>query len=167
MIHACTIPPALDTEIVSTRVFDARPEDIFGAFADPRLLAQWWGPDGFTNTFQTFDFRPGGDWIFTMHGPDGTNYPNESRFVEIAHPERIVFEHLRPMHWFHLTALLTPEENGTRLTWRMRFEAAEEVMKIGRIVTASNQQNFNRLEAALRVSTDSSKQSPPHPATIP
>lgn len=145
------IPPAMDTEIVSTRVFDATAEDIFDSFADPRQLAQWWGPQGFTNTFETFDFRPGGDWVFTMHAPGGTDYPNESRFVEIIRPERIVFEHLRPMHWYEMTILISPDETGTRLTWRMRFETAEEVMQIGRFITTANQENFDRLEALLRI----------------
>ncbi len=144
------ILPAMDTEIVSTRVLDARPEELFEAFANPRLLAQWWGPKGFTNTFEAFDFRPGGDWVFTMHAPDGADYPNESRFVEMERPGRIVFEHLRPMHWYEMQMLLTPEGAGTRVTWRMRFETAAEVMKIGRLVTAANQENFDRLEALLR-----------------
>lgn len=149
------IPPALDTEIVSTRLFAAPREKLFDAFSDPRLLAQWWGPKGFTNTFDTFDFRPGGDWMFTMHAPDGADYPNESRFVEIVRPERIIFEHLRPMHWYHMTMLLTEEKDGTRLTWRMRFETPEEVMKIGRFVTTANQENFDRLEDVLRISAGS------------
>ena len=45
---------------------------------------QWWGPNGFTNTFHEFDLRPGGAWRFIMHGPDGTDYPNESVFVEVV-----------------------------------------------------------------------------------
>lgn len=149
------IPPAMETEIVSTRVFAATRDALFDAMSDPGLLARWWGPKGFTNTFHTFDFRPGGDWIFTMHGPDGADYPNESRFVEIARPERIIFEHMRPMHWYHMTMLLTEEEGGTRVTWRMRFEMAEEVMKIGRFVTSANQENFDRLESVLRTSAGS------------
>ncbi len=156
MIQTCIIPPAMDTEIVSTRVFAASDEDIFDAFADPRQLAQWWGPQGFTSTFETFDFRPGGDWVFTMHAPSGTDYPNESRFIEIVRPGRIVFEHLRPMHWYEMTILINPEEKAARLTWRMRFESADEVMKIGRFITAANQENFDRLEALLRIPASAS-----------
>lgn len=147
------IPPAMNTEIVTTRVFDASQEDLFDAVSDPRQLAQWWGPKGFTNTFESFDFCPGGDWIFTMHAPNGTDYPNESRFTEIARPERIVFEHLRPMHWYEMKMLFTVEKGGTRLTWRMRFESPDEVMKIGRFVTAANQENFDRLEALVSLSS--------------
>jgi uncharacterized protein YndB with AHSA1/START domain len=41
-------------------------------------LSRWWGPAGFTNTFEVCEFKKGGRWSFVMHGPDGRNYPNES-----------------------------------------------------------------------------------------
>src|SRR6185369_10233222 len=62
---------------------------VFKAFADPTHLARWWGPSGFRNTFEEFDFRPGGTWRFTMHGPDGTDHPNRSVFLDIQEPARI------------------------------------------------------------------------------
>ena len=67
----------------TSRAFAAAPEAVFAAFAAPERLATWWGPDGFRNTFETFEFKPGGQWRFIMHGPDGTDYPNESRFTQI------------------------------------------------------------------------------------
>ena len=60
----------------AAREIPATPEEIFAAFSDPVRLARWWGPAGFTNTFTICEFKPGGQWSFTMHGPDGTNYPN-------------------------------------------------------------------------------------------
>lgn len=79
-----------DREFVHSRLVDAPQERVFRAFAEPAHLARWWGPDGFTNTFDVFEFHPGGTWRFTMHGPDGQDYPNESVFREIAVPERVV-----------------------------------------------------------------------------
>ncbi len=149
MTQSSTIPPAADTEIVCTRAFPVAREDLFEAFCDPRQLAQWWGPKGFTNTIETFDLVPGGDWLYTMHAPNGTDFLNESRFIEIARPERIVFEHLLPVHWFEMTMLFTEEGAGSRLTWRMRFETAAEVLEIGRFITTANQENFDRLAAHL------------------
>src|SRR4051794_31064000 len=89
-----------DREIVSTRTFAAPRQRVFEAFADPQQLARWWGPKGFTNTIQELDLRPGGVWRLTMHGPNGANYANESRFTEVVRPERIVFQHLEPVHRF-------------------------------------------------------------------
>jgi uncharacterized protein YndB with AHSA1/START domain len=138
-----------DREIVSTRVFDAPRERVFRAFSDPRVLARWWGPDGFTSTFQEFDFRPGGAWRFVMHGPDGADYRNESAFIEVVSPERIVLEHLRPMHRFLMTMTFADEAGKTRLTWRMEFESVAELNRVRAFIPVANEQNFDRLQAQL------------------
>jgi uncharacterized protein YndB with AHSA1/START domain len=53
------------------RVFSVLPRTIFEAFEQPDQLAQWWGPKDFTNTFEQFEFKPGGKWVFGMHGANG------------------------------------------------------------------------------------------------
>jgi len=68
--------------IVGTRVFDAPRALVFEAFSDPIHLSQWWGPDGFSTTTQSFDFREGGVWRFVMHGPDGRDYQNRISYEE-------------------------------------------------------------------------------------
>ena len=55
--------------IIGMREFDAPRDLVFSAFTDPKHLAQWWGPNGFTTTTSSFDMRPGGVWRFVMHGP--------------------------------------------------------------------------------------------------
>ncbi|WP_261339709.1 SRPBCC domain-containing protein [Blastopirellula marina] len=85
---------------------------VLQAFRDISSLARWWGPNGFTTTFHEFDFQPGGDWKFFMHAPDGTDYPNESRFVEIIEPTRIVFDHLAAPIFQTIQALAPVEEGG-------------------------------------------------------
>lgn len=82
-----------DREIVVSHVIDAPPEIVFEAFTDVRHLSRWWGPDGFTTTTRSFEFRVGGEWDFMMHGPDGTHYPEWIRWREIAPAERIVMLH--------------------------------------------------------------------------
>jgi uncharacterized protein YndB with AHSA1/START domain len=143
-------PPApADPGIVTMRVFDAPRELVFRAFSDPNILAQWWGPKGFTNTFHEFDFRPGGAWRFVMHGPDGTDYQMANDFLEVAHPERISLLHLEPTHRFRLTITLADEAGRTRLTWRMQFESVEEAERVRDAVAEANEQNLDRLEAQL------------------
>ncbi len=137
-------------EIFSSRVLHATREEVFATFSNPQRLAQWWGPKGFTNGFSTFEFRPGGKWIFVMRGPDGAEYPNESEFMEITPPSRIVFEHARTMHWFKMTIDLVALPDGkTEINWRMEFETAEEVTRLRTFISEANQQNFDRLEAHL------------------
>ncbi|HVU27764.1 MAG TPA: SRPBCC family protein [Verrucomicrobiae bacterium] len=82
-----------DREIVISREFAAPRELVWEAMTNPQHVANWWGPRGFSTTIEKMDFRTGGEWIHTMHGPDGANYPNRSVFQEIVKPEKIVFTH--------------------------------------------------------------------------
>lgn len=140
---------AAPTEIVSTRVFDAPRDLVFRAWTDPRHLAEWWGPKGFTNTFEEFDLRPGGSWRFVMHGPDGRDYPNHSVFREILPPERLVFDHVSG-HRFRVTATFDDLGGRTRLTWRMLFETTPEFEAAREKVVAGNLENLDKLAVRLR-----------------
>jgi uncharacterized protein YndB with AHSA1/START domain len=82
-----------DREIVISRVIDAPRELVFEAFTEVRHLSRWWGPEGFSTTTRSFEFRAGGEWEFVMHGPDGTDYQEWIRWTEIVPPERITLLH--------------------------------------------------------------------------
>ena len=90
---APTKAPTTDREIVIARVIDAPRELVFEAFTEVRHLSQWWGPEGFTTTTRSFQFSVGGEWIFVMHGPDGTDYQEWISWTEIAPPTRIALLH--------------------------------------------------------------------------
>jgi len=116
--------------IVGTREFDAPRALVFSAWTDPKHLAQWWGPNGFTTTTYSFEFGPGGVWRFVMHGPDGRDYQNRITFEEIVAPERIVYRHgggddVEPVQ-FRTTVLLEELGKRTRVTWRGEFPSAAE-----------------------------------------
>ena len=81
-----------DCEIVSTRIVNATREMVYSAWTKPEHLKNWWGPNGFTNTFNEFDFRVGGKWSFIMHGPDKGNYHNECEFIKIDEPKLIAWK---------------------------------------------------------------------------
>lgn len=130
------------------RTIAASPQAIFSRFADPAALARWWGPDGFTNTFETFEFEPGGRWFFVMHGPNGIDYANECVFRAVRPDSEIVIEHVVEP-WFVLSVKLTPQGDGTLLTWDQEFETAEMAGKVAAICGPANEQNLNRLEAEL------------------
>ena len=136
--------------VLNTRTVPYPRELVFKAWTDPGLLAQWWGPNGFTNTFHTFELKPGGKWHFTMHGPDGTDYENLCVFQEIVEPERVVLDHIETVHRFLLTGNFTPVDNGTAIEFRQVFTSADECNRIRSFVTGANEQNLDRLEAVLR-----------------
>lgn len=137
----------MSSEIISTRIFPVSRERLFAAYSDSTQLAKWWGPKGFTNTFDQFDLRPDGEWKFTMHGPDGKNYANHSRFIEVVPAERIVFDHFAPD--FRMTITFDDAEGGTRMTWCMEFPSAEICECFKPICIPSNEENFDRLAALV------------------
>jgi uncharacterized protein YndB with AHSA1/START domain len=145
MLHSPNPDAVLSTE----RTFSATPREVFAAFENPDVLAQWWGPAGFTNTFERFEFRPEGRWVFTMHGPTGGNYANETVFHVVEPDARIELEHVvKP--WYRLTITLTPVSDGTRLRWAQEFESKEFAEKMRPLSETANEQNLDRLEAVLR-----------------
>ena len=116
--------------IVGTREFDATRVLVFSAWTDPKHLAQWWGPHGFTTTTFSFDFHPCGIWRCVRHGPDGRDYQNRVTFEEIVAPERIVYRHgggdeVEPVQ-FRTTVILDDLGGRTRLTWRHEFPSLGE-----------------------------------------
>jgi uncharacterized protein YndB with AHSA1/START domain len=116
--------------IIGTREFDAPRDLVFSAWTDPKHLTQWWGPNGFTTTTHSFDFRPGGTWRFVMHGPDGRDYQNLITFEEILRPERIVYRHggavdVEPVQ-FKTRVVFEDLGGRTRIVWRGEFPSAAE-----------------------------------------
>lgn len=140
-----------DRELVLTRTLDAPVELVWEAWSRPEHLAQWWGPDGFSNTIQTMDFHPGGAFDLVMHGPDGTDYVNKSVFREIVLHKRIVYEHVS---WPHIMATIEFETQGeqTGLRWHMLFDSAEELGDVARKHGAveGQKQNAEKLNVYLK-----------------
>jgi uncharacterized protein YndB with AHSA1/START domain len=133
----------------TTRQYDASPEAVFAAFEGPARLARWWGPDGFTNTFESFEFRQGGTWKFVMHGPDGKNYPNESVFAEIVPNSLVRIRHVSQPH-FVLSVSLSPSDDGTLVSWEQDFADPAVAEAIRPIVEPANEQNLDRLGRVLK-----------------
>jgi uncharacterized protein YndB with AHSA1/START domain len=137
-----------DKTLRTSRTLPYTPKQIYDAFASADLLALWWGPEGFSNTFENFEFTVGGRWKFVMHGPDGNNYLNESIFVALVPDAKIVIQHTCPPH-FTLTVELTPVNEGTHLTWEQVFEDAKTAQAVKQRVGSANEQNIDRLANVL------------------
>ena len=135
-------------EIRSSRLLLYPAEKVFTAFSQPKHLERWWGPKDFRNTFRSFEFKPGGQWHFTMHGPNGRDYPNESEFLEITKPEKISLRHLSPPE-FQLNITLHRVEDKTRIIWSMIFATETQRNTVATYAIEANEQNFDRLEAEL------------------
>ena len=136
------------TTFRTSREIPAPPEQVFAAFSDSERLARWWGPAGFTNTFNVCEFKRGGRWSYVMHGPNGGDYPNESIFVEVEPSMKVVVQHDSKPKYL-LTIALAPSAGGTTVSWDQTFESAEVAGRIEHIVVPANEQNLDRLSAEI------------------
>jgi len=80
-----------ERELVLTREFHAPRALVWRAWTEAKHLAQWWGPHGYQNPVCEVDARVGGAYVIHMQAPDGTVFPLEGEFKEVARPERLVF----------------------------------------------------------------------------
>jgi uncharacterized protein YndB with AHSA1/START domain len=117
-----------DREMMVTRTINAPRELVFLAWSDPKHLAHWFGPDGFTLTTHEMDFREGGFWRFIMHGPDGTDFNNAINYLEIIAPQRIVYQQAgkagtEPVQFRSEVTFEALGENMTRFTLHSIFDS--------------------------------------------
>ncbi|MDB5907214.1 MAG: uncharacterized protein JWP34_1328 [Massilia sp.] len=145
---------AADNELVLSRLLNAPRTLVFDTFTEPRHINKWWGPNGFTTTTHEMAFEVGGRWRFTMHGPDGTDYPNLIVYTEIVRPERIGYDHGDDVEHaapgFKVKVTFEDREGKTFLTLRMTVESAarlEEMKKFGAV--EGGNQTLERLEQYL------------------
>jgi predicted dehydrogenase/uncharacterized protein YndB with AHSA1/START domain len=140
-------PPSRQV-FATTRSLPQSATQVFEAITNPALLAQWWGPDGFRNTFHTFTCQTGGAWEFTMHGPDGTDYPNTSVFTHVLAGERVVIRHTcAPL--FTLTLGLVPTDQGTHIDWCQVFDSPLPSDAVADFIRQANEQNLDRWAQVL------------------
>ena len=137
-----------DRELRMQRTLDAPVELIWEVWTNPEHIANWWGPNGFTNTIHKMDMQPGGEWDLTMHGPDGTDYKNHSVFKEIVPNEKIVYEHVSGPK-FLATITFTAQGEQTLINWHMLFETAEQFIQVVKTFKADKglEQNLEKLNA--------------------
>jgi uncharacterized protein YndB with AHSA1/START domain len=115
-------------EIRIVRIYDAPLKAVWDAWTDPDQVAQWWGPRGFSITTHSKDLRPGGNWIYTMHGPDGVDYPNSTLYLEVEPLAKLVYDHggndERPP-LFRVTVLFAEVDGKTRMDMSMGLASAD------------------------------------------
>jgi uncharacterized protein YndB with AHSA1/START domain len=142
-----TSSPVAERELRASRLFKAPRPLVYKMWTEPEHIAKWWGPRGFTTTIQAMDVRPGGEWRFILHGPDGTDYPNHTVYEELAPPERLVLRHVSwPHHRMHID--FTEAEGGTRVKVHMVFESEADFQKVVLEYKADKglRENLDRLE---------------------
>jgi uncharacterized protein YndB with AHSA1/START domain len=142
-------------DIVIRRLIDAPRERVFDMWTRPEHAAHWWGPTGFTITTKCMEVRPGGTWRFTLHAPNGMEFPNRTTYLEVVKPGRLAYWYDSgsddAASRFHVTVTFDKQGERTYLTMRSVFATAAErdkVIKEHNAIEGGNQ-TLDRLEAYL------------------
>lgn len=140
-------------EIYIERIYDAPVAAVWDAWTVPAKVEKWWGPRGFTLTTHSKDLRPGGHWHYTMHGPDGTDYPNKTVYHEVVPRQKLVYDHgandtQPPL--FRVTALFTDLGGKTKLQLTMALASPEAAVSIREFIKkAGGNATWDRLAEHL------------------
>lgn len=140
-------------ELRLVRVYDAPVKLVWEAFTNEKHQAKWWGPRGFTITTKSKDLRPGGQWIYTMHGPDGVDWPNIATYHEVEKYSRLVYDHgatetTPPL--FRVTVTFEEFKGKTVMDMTMALENEKAAKEIGKFIKqASGNSTWDRLAEYL------------------
>ncbi|MCB1089534.1 MAG: SRPBCC domain-containing protein, partial [Verrucomicrobiae bacterium] len=140
-------------ELHLTRVYRAPRGLVWQVWTDPAHLIHWWGPRGFSLTHHSKDLRVGGSWVYTMHGPDGVDYPNTTTYLEVIEGEKLVYDHgsdgqSQPL--FRVTVTFAEVPEGTQMDLTMAFESEEVARAMGEVIRkAGGYSTWDRLAEYL------------------
>ena len=136
-------------ELHIRKTLDAPIELVWEAWTNPKNTVNWWAPTDFTTTIHRMDLTEGGEWLMTLHGPDGKRYPNKSIFKEIIPLKKIVYKHFNPD--FIATVVFEPNDNKTLMEWTLLFETTELLEIVVKTFKADEglKQNVEKLEDYL------------------
>ena len=155
-MNATSIIPTDKPMIITTRILNAPRELVFKVLTDPNHIAEFWGPNGFTNIIQSMDVREGGEWLFTMTGPDGSVYPNRITYRKVIPPSFIGVDHdggegSPPEHAFKNEIELFEEGKSTRIEMRLIVKTIAQRDGFVGYAEEGGRQNLDRLAAHLDI----------------
>ena len=134
-----------DRELRISKILDTPIELVWKVWTRPEHLKEWYGPNGFATTIHQMEMVEGAEWLLTLHGPDGTDYPNRSVFTEIVEHKRIQYRHYAP----NFTNTIDFEQQGdkTLMLWHMLFDSAAEFETVVKTYKADEglKQNIEKL----------------------
>ncbi|MBX7231233.1 MAG: SRPBCC domain-containing protein [Bdellovibrionales bacterium] len=142
-------------EIYITRLYKANVKQVWNAWVNPQQVSQWWGPRGFTLTTKRKEVRPGGDWVYTMHSPDGIDFPNHTKFLEVELYKKLVYDHggfeeKPPL--FRVTVFFTEFKEKTKMEMTMTLPTPEAATEIRQFIKkAGGDSTWDRLAEFLEI----------------
>jgi uncharacterized protein YndB with AHSA1/START domain len=142
-----TILPADKPQIISSRLLNAPRDVVWKVLTQPEHIQHFWGPYGFSNTISQMDVKVGGQWLFTMHGPDGKDWPNRIIYNTVNAPSLLKWDHDDGAgnHGFKNEIELFDEVGKTRIEMRLTVATIAERDEKGKYAAEGGRQNLERL----------------------
>lgn len=155
MSNKLTLTTEGDTHVVVTRRFAAKPELVFRAHTDPRIVQQWClGPDGWTMPVCINEARPGGRIRYEWANADGGGFFLTGEYVAVEPHSRLV--HIERMHLpdptpdNHVETRFEAVDGGTLMTMRMTLPNAEtRTMMLASGMDQGMEASYQRMESVL------------------
>ncbi len=131
-----------DAEALTLTVIGDYPvpvERLWDAYADPRQLERFWGPEQWPATFTEHEMVPGGHSRYYMTGPDGNRSRGWWRFLEVEPGRRFEVEdgfaddEGRPnddMPTMRMIFTFEPTATGSRLMSVTHFPSVEAMRQL-------------------------------------
>ena len=128
-----------DNTVHVSRVFAAPRGTVWSAWTEPELLDQWWAPAPWKTDTVRMDFREGGQWFYTMRGPEGEVHYCTNDYLSIAEPsdfqsiDAFADEHGQPapgMPRSTWTIRFIPESENTRVDIMIRYDDLKDLEAI-------------------------------------
>lgn len=142
-------PKNNSSDLTLTRVYDAPVSVVWDAWTDPKKASKWWGPRGFSITTKSKDLRPGGQWVYAMHGPDGVDYPNITTYFVVEPHKRLEYDHganENQKALFRVNVLFSEMNGKTTMKMTMTFESPERAKEMSKFIKmASGNSTWDRL----------------------
>ena len=134
-------------ELSISRLINAPQELVWEAWTNPEHIRHWWGPVGFKSTISKMEVTEGGEWIFVMHGPDGTDYKNKHVYITLEKPSLIIMRH-ESFPPFVMTARFEARGTQTLVTLHSVFESASQLQEVIKVFKADEGmvQNITRMD---------------------
>lgn len=122
-MHGAAVTSGTTYQLLLEREFNASRDLVYEVWSEPKHLANWWGPTGFSMPFCDVDFRVGGQYRICMRSPEGEDHWLRGEYKVIDRPQRLVFTWLRENPdgsiWCEALVEASFEEAGDSTRFRM------------------------------------------------
>ncbi len=121
------------------RDFEASLEQVWRAWTDSEILAEWWAPLPFKAITKTMNFSEGGYWHYYMLGPDGSKFWCMLRYLKIE-----------PLKWYTAVDEFADEDGNKNtdlpgMNWKNTFTATNTGTKVSVTVTFASKEDMQKI----------------------